>query len=93
MGVMQAFSACVSCRRPFFYHPLRVPSITIQGTKEPICRDCVERVNPVRIRNGLAPIVLLPGAYDPMDEHEWPDDDCLPARLDAHRPRDARADR
>jgi len=75
MGVLQAYSACCCCRRPFFYNPVRVPSIALHGTREPICQDCVERANPVRIARGLPPIVPLPGAYDAMDEAEWPTDD------------------
>lgn len=70
MGYIQAFSACVGCRRPFFYNPNRVPSITIDGVREPICASCVARVNPRRIANGLDPIVPLPGAYDAADETE-----------------------
>jgi hypothetical protein len=40
--------------------------------REPICRNCVERVNPQRIKNGLEPIVPLPDAYEPVDESELP---------------------
>jgi hypothetical protein len=73
---MYAFctSSCFGCRRIFFYNPLRVPSIVDPrtGSKEPICRDCVERVNPLRIKNGLEPIVPLPDAYEPCDESELP---------------------
>lgn len=69
-ATVQAFSACAGCRQVFFYNPVRVPSIRINGVREPICRACVERVNPRRIANGLAPIVPLPGAYDACDESE-----------------------
>jgi hypothetical protein len=72
MGYFQAFSACFVCHRLFYYHPLRVPSIAINGVREPICQHCVDRVNPRRIANGLPPIVPLPGAYDAADESEWP---------------------
>lgn len=70
MGVVSAYSACICCGRLFFYSPTRVPSITIRGEREPVCRDCVERVNPIRIARGLPPIVPLPGAYEPDDENE-----------------------
>jgi hypothetical protein len=72
MGYAFAMSACIGCRRIFSYNPLRVPSITINGTREPICRDCVERVNPMRIANGLDPIVPFPDAYDSCEEDELP---------------------
>lgn len=76
MGYAVAFSPCVSCGHPFTYNPLKVPSVTIPksqggtGTREPICEACVARVNPIRVANGLAPIVPAPGAYDACDESE-----------------------
>lgn len=63
-------SHCVGCGRLFSYNPVRVPSITIKGSREPICLACVQRVNPKRIANGLEPIVPLPDAYDACDESE-----------------------
>lgn len=66
----QAYGACIGCRRPFAFNPVRVPSVSINGTKEPICAACVERVNPTRIANGLEPIVPLPDAYDACHESE-----------------------
>jgi hypothetical protein len=65
-------SLCAGCHRIFCYNPLRVPSIVIKGSREPICQDCVERVNPIRIANGLEPIVPLPDAYEPIHESELP---------------------
>jgi len=44
--------------------------VRVNGVREPICRDCVERVNPTRIAKGLEPIVPLPDAYDPIDERD-----------------------
>ena len=72
MGYVFATSPCIGCRRIFSYNPMRVPSITYHGTREPICQDCVNRVNPMRIANGLDPIVPLPGAYEVCDEWELP---------------------
>jgi hypothetical protein len=70
MGYAFCTSACIGCRRIFSYNPMRVPSITINGSREPICQNCVDRVNPQRIANGLAPIVPLPDAYECCDEGE-----------------------
>ncbi len=72
MGYAQAFSACVVCRRVFGYNPLRVPSVTVKGSREPICGPCVARANPVRVAQGLPPIVPLPDAYEACDENELP---------------------
>jgi hypothetical protein len=46
-----------------------VPSSSaVTGKREPICLACVEKLNPIRVKNGLAPIVPLPGAYEPGPE-------------------------
>lgn len=70
MGYALATSPCIGCGRLFSYNPVRVPSITIAGDRKPICRDCVARANPMRVANGLDPIVPLPDAYEACDEGE-----------------------
>jgi hypothetical protein len=70
LGYAFATSPCIGCGQLFSYNPLRVPSLTVNGSREPICAGCVERVNPRRIANGLAPIVPAPDAYEPVDERE-----------------------
>ena len=69
-GYAIVISPCFGCGKTFGYNPHKVPSIPIDGVREPICGDCVERANPIREANGLDPIVVLPGAYDPIDEGE-----------------------
>jgi hypothetical protein len=55
----------------FSYNPMRVPSIRdLNGVRQPVCRDCVEQVNPMRQKNGLAPIVPAEDAYEPISEEE-----------------------
>ena len=70
MGYALAWSPCIGCKRVFGYNPLRVPSITIKGEREPICQACVTRVNPMRKANGLPPIVPAPDAYEAVEESE-----------------------
>ena len=75
MAFMSAMSPCIGCGQVFSYNPDLVPSIRLNaqgqpdpnGSREPICQSCVERVNPKRIANGLQPIVILPGAYEPEE--------------------------
>jgi hypothetical protein len=70
MGVVLAMGSCIGCKRMFSFNPIRVPSITIKGTRQPICAECVVRVNPMRAKNGLPLIVPSPDAYDACDENE-----------------------
>lgn len=65
MGWMTVVGECFGCGRVFAFSAERVPSVVVDGVRQPICPDCVERVNPTRVANGLEPIVPLPGAYDP----------------------------
>jgi hypothetical protein len=70
MGYALATSACIGCKRIFSYNPVRVPSIRINGSREPICGNCIAHSNPKRIANGLDPIVPHPDAYIACDEGE-----------------------
>jgi hypothetical protein len=70
MGSVFCIGTCYGCKRQFSFNPMRVPSLFVDDDRRPICRACVDRVNPRRIANGLAPIVPLPGAYDACDEGE-----------------------
>ena len=64
MGYLIAMAPCFGCKRVFSFNPDLVPSIRVQGNREPICAACVARANPLRIANGLEPIQVLPGAYE-----------------------------
>lgn len=71
MGYMLATGPCIGCGAMFSFNPVKVPSTSaVTGKREPICKTCVARVNPVRIKNGLEPIVPLPGAYEPEAEDQ-----------------------
>lgn len=71
MGYMLAIGNCIGCNQPFSFNPEKVPSSSaITGKREPICRTCIDRINPKRIAQGLEPIVPLPGAYDAQNENE-----------------------
>ena len=73
MGYVTVMSECYGCGRLFSFNPMRVPSIPIKGDRKPICEVCVARVNPMREKNGLPPIVPLAGAYDACEESELGD--------------------
>lgn len=67
MGAYFAMSPCFGCKAIFSYNPDLVPSVVVKGRREPICADCVKAANPLREKNGLEPIVVLPGAYDTVE--------------------------
>jgi hypothetical protein len=71
MGYYLVTSPCVSCKHVMSYHPHKVPSIRVNGTREPLCRSCIERANPIRIENGLEAIPIAPDAYEPCAEEEF----------------------
>lgn len=58
---------CYGCGEMFQYNAEAVPSLLVDGVRQPICRKCVDRANPIRVKNGLEPIVPLPDAYEPQD--------------------------
>lgn len=70
MGYAFMTGFCFGCKQIFTYNPKKVPSIRINMILEPICAHCIQRVNPLRIRNGLAPIIAHPDAYEPINEDE-----------------------
>lgn len=67
MGYALMFAECCNCHRTIAFNPHVVPSIRINGVKEPLCRECAERWNELH-PNEARPI--LPGAYEPIDENE-----------------------
>ena len=75
MAYVFVTGGCYGCGRIFSFHPNKVPSLPVNGARQPICLACVTRVNPERERTGLPPIVPLPGAYEAAPEHEinWED--------------------
>jgi hypothetical protein len=67
MGYYSLFCNCAACHQPMMCNPRLVPSIRINGIKEPICESCVSRWNllhPDKYFN------IPSGAYDPMSEYE-----------------------
>jgi len=70
MGYMLLFANCFSCNRVFGSNPAHVPSFRspTTGEKEPICPDCVERVNEARKAKGLSAHSIHPLAYEPEEE-------------------------
>ena len=70
-GYVFMTAICGSCKRPFSFNPLKVPSLN----NVPFCKHCVDAANSIRKEKGLPPIVYADDAYEPMLESELPYDD------------------
>ena len=66
-GYMMVHGECYSCHAPLAFNATHVPSLPVDGVRQPICRSCIERANPRRIANGLQPVVIHPDAYEPEE--------------------------
>lgn len=70
MGFALAHADCIACGQPFSFNPVRVPSIRVNGVREPVCEPCMTRANVTRAAAGRPLLTILPGAYEPADESE-----------------------
>ena len=67
MGWVSCIGQCIICGRIFDFNPNLVPSVRVRNVREPVCKRCIDAANPKRIESGLAPIEILPGAYEPEE--------------------------
>ena len=68
MSFMLVHSPCAACEQLIGYNPHRVPSIRVNGTREPLCRTCFDRWNVInRTSQGLEPEPLHPKAYEAVE--------------------------
>lgn len=71
MGYAVLTAPCICCRRIFVSNPMRVPSTrAITGEREPICRNCFEKINIKRVNQGLTPFEMHQDAYGACNEEE-----------------------
>jgi len=69
-GYAMAFGFCCRCGRLFGFNPMKVPSLRIDGVREPVCEHCFHIINAMREKLGLPLNVLQPDAYEPCAESE-----------------------
>ena len=68
MAFMFAIGSCISCHATIAFNPSFVPSIRVNGVREPICASCHARWNEIhRTSKGLAPVAVHPEAFEPED--------------------------
>ena len=70
MGYVFVAGSCYCCNKLITFHPNKVPSIRVNGKREPVCRDCIARANVERVKNGLPAFEIPAGAYEPAPEEE-----------------------
>jgi hypothetical protein len=65
MAYATLYANCYECGFPFASNPSLVPSLRLENGEQVVfCRRCVELANPIRIKNGLKPIPILPETYE-----------------------------
>ena len=62
---MFLYAYCIGCGAAFTCSITKVPSLRVNGVKEPVCSLCFERRQKHREANGLPREPLMDGAYDP----------------------------
>ena len=70
-GYSLMITSCISCDAVFAGNPKHGPSISVEGSREPICRNCFDKWNEIhRTSKGLEPHPLHPKAFEPTEEGE-----------------------
>jgi hypothetical protein len=69
-GFVICYGTCVNCHRQFSFNPNKVPSVRVDGVREPVCRSCMQQANARRVALDLPPHPIEPDAYEPLPEGE-----------------------
>jgi hypothetical protein len=64
------YGYCISCKMEIQFNPVHVPSIPVDGNREPLCAGCFNKWNEIhRTSKDLEPVRLHPRAYEAEPEH------------------------
>ena len=67
-GFMLVHGNCVACTSVISFNPEKVPSLVVDGRRQPLCRSCHKRWNEIhRGSKGLPDIEIQEGAYEPQE--------------------------
>lgn len=70
-GFAMVMAACILCGKPFSFNPHKVPSLKVNGHREPVCLSCHTTANNEREAAGVERWPEpMPGAYEPMPAEE-----------------------
>jgi hypothetical protein len=67
MGYAYMVGHCVACKQLIQFNPHAVPSLLVNGVKEPLCRECAERWNQIHPENARP---IRKDAYSMIPEEE-----------------------
>jgi hypothetical protein len=70
MGYAFCVGHCIACGRQFTFNPVKVPSVRVEGRREPVCASCVTKANEQRKAAGMEPHFVHPDAYEACNESE-----------------------
>ncbi len=67
-GYVFCLGSCICCRRTFTFNPVAVPSLRVNGTREPVCGTCMATANKERRARGMPGLPVREDAYEPAPE-------------------------
>jgi len=67
MGYAIIIATCIACKQTVHCNPKLVPSLRVNGQREPLCHSCATRWNQLHPENARE---INPTAYEPCDESE-----------------------
>lgn len=67
MGYALVIGFCIACKRKIGFNPHKVPSLMVNGHREPLCESCANRWNQLHPENARP---IQEGAYQEFDENE-----------------------
>jgi hypothetical protein len=70
MGYVLMHGPCIACGQIFSYNPHAVPSVPVEGKRQPVCKPCITKANAERVKLGRDPHPIRPDAYEPLPEAE-----------------------
>ncbi len=63
MGYMLLYATCCNCKQPMTCNPDLVPSLMIDGKKEPLCEPCTLKWEKIHGKTNT----IKPGAYEAQE--------------------------
>ena len=70
MGYALMIGSCINCKARISFNPMKVPSIKVEGAREPLCIDCANYLNKLKEDSGQQAVPIQPDAYQACKEEE-----------------------